>query len=428
MTYEEAVKKLNTRLKFGSNQKLDRIEKLLSLANNPEKGLKYIHVAGTNGKGSVCFAVENILRKANYKTGVYISPAITTLNERIKLNGEPISNEKFAEIYSYFEPLTYDEFFEDNPVTEFELMTAIAFKFFKDSGCDIVILETGMGGRLDATNVIDKPLCSVITSIELDHTKVLGNSIQKIAIEKCGIIKRDSEVVVGPRQDLTVYSIVHVLSKILNSSMYIADVCFLENLKYSLEEGFSFVYKGVNLQSPIHGEYQIDNLATICKTIDILRKKIKIPIKSIQEGLKTLYIPCRMEIMNRNPLVILDSAHNPAGVDKLSQFIRNNLKDREIVGIIGAFKDKDVKSMIFETTDLFEKIITVEPKSKRAMPLEKITKIASEYNDNVSSCRSVDEAIKEALRDANKNSCVIVFGSFSIMNDAKISLKSVFNS
>lgn len=428
MTYEEAVKRINARLKFGSNQKLDRIEKLLSLAKNPEKGLKYIHVAGTNGKGSVCFALENILRKANYKTGLYISPSIDSLNERIRVNGECISNEKFAEIYSFFEPLTHDEFFKDNPVTEFEIMTAMAFKFFKDSGCDIVVLETGMGGRLDATNVIDSPLCSVITSIDLDHTKVLGNSIQKIAIEKCGIIKRDSEVIVGPKQNLIVYSTVHVFSKILNNNMYIADISYLENLKYSLEDGFSFEYKGVSLKAPIHGEYQIDNLATICKTIDVLRKKIDIPIKSIQEGLATIYIPCRMEIMRKNPLIILDSAHNPAGADKLSQFIRKNLRDKHIVGIIGAFKDKDVKSMIFETTDLFKKIITVEPKSKRAMPLEKLTKIASEYNGNVLACQSVDQAIHEALKNTKKNDCIVMFGSFSIMSAAKFSLKSIFNS
>lgn len=428
MTYEEAVKRITARLKFGSNQKLDRIEKLLSLAKNPEKNLKYIHVAGTNGKGSVCFALENILRKANYKTGLYISPSIDSLNERIRINGECISNKKFAEIYSFFEPLSHDKFFKDNPVTEFEMMTAIAFKFFKDSGCDIVVLETGMGGRLDATNVIDSPLCSVITSIDLDHTKVLGNSIQKITIEKCGIIKRDSEVVVGPKQNLIVYSTAHVFSKILNNSMYIADISCLKNLKYSLEDGFSFEYKGINLKASLHGEYQIDNLATICKTIEILRKKINIPIESIQEGLATIYIPCRMEIMHRDPLVILDSAHNPAGADRLSQFIRNHLKDKHIVGIIGAFKDKDVKSMIFETTDLFEKIITVEPKSKRAMPLEKLTKIASEYNENVLACESVDQAIHEALKNTHKNACVVMFGSFSIMSDAKISLKSIFNS
>lgn len=428
MTYAEAVKKINARLKFGSNQSLDRIKKLLSLAKNPEKDLKYIHVAGTNGKGSVCYALENILKKANYKTGMYISPSINSLNERIRLNGECISNEKFAEIYSFFEPLTYNEFFNNNPITEFEIMTAMAFKFFKDSGCDIVVLETGMGGRLDATNVIDSPLCSVITSIDLDHVKVLGNSIQKIAIEKCGIIKKDSEVIVGPRQNLTVYSTVHIFSKMSNSNMYIADISYLENLKYSLNNGFSFNYKGIDLETPIHGEYQIENLATICKTLDILRKKINIPPKSIKEGFKTLYIPCRMEIVHKNPLVILDSAHNPAGADKLSQFIRNNLKGKDIVGIIGAFKDKDVKSMIFETTDLFKKIITVEPRSKRAMPLEKLTKIASEYNSNVRPCTNINAAVKEALKNSPKNTCVVVFGSFSIMNDVKISLKSIFGS
>ncbi len=428
MTYEEAVKRINARLKFGSNQNLERIEKLLSLAKNPEKDLKYIHVAGTNGKGSVCFALESVLKKANYKTGMYISPSIDSLNERIRLNGECISNEKLAEIYSFLEPLTYDKFFKNNPITEFEMMTAIAFKFFKDSGCDIVVLETGMGGRLDATNVIESPLCTVITSIDLDHTKVLGNSIQKIVIEKCGIIKRDSEVIVAPKQNLVVYSTVHVFSKILNNSMHIADISQLKNLKYSIDDGFSFEYKGVSLKAPIHGEYQIDNLATICKTLDILRKKINIPIKSIQEGMAEIYIPCRMEIMHKNPLVILDSAHNPAGADKLSQFIRNHLRDRNIIGIIGAFKDKDVKSMIFETTDLFEKIITVEPKSKRAMPLEKLTKIASEYNDNVLACESVDQALREALKNTNEDACVVMFGSFSIMRDAKISLKSIFNS
>ncbi|MGN1043206.1 MAG: bifunctional folylpolyglutamate synthase/dihydrofolate synthase [Acutalibacteraceae bacterium] len=428
MTYAEAVKKINARLKFGSNQSLDRIKKLLYLADNPEKGIKYIHVAGTNGKGSVCYALENILKKANYKTGMYISPSINSLNERIRVNGECISDKKFAEIYSFFDPLTHDAFFNNNPVTEFEIMTAMAFKFFKDSECDIVVLETGMGGRLDATNVIDSPLCSVITSIDLDHTKVLGNSIQKIALEKCGIIKKDSEVIVGPRQHLTVYSTAQVFSKMANSPMYIADISYLENLKYSLDNGFSFSYKGVDLKVLLHGEYQIENFATICKTLDILRKKIDIPIKSIKEGFKTLYIPCRMEIVHKNPLVILDSAHNPAGADKLSQFMRTNLKGKNIVGVIGAFKDKDVKSMIFETTDLFTKIITVEPKSKRAMPLEKLTKIASEYNNNVLACTNIEQAVKEALKNSQKNTCIIFFGSFSIMNDVKISLKSVFGS
>ena len=213
MNYDEAIKKINSLNKFGSRLGLERVKKFLNMIGNPQDSLKFVHVAGTNGKGSVCFMLSSVLKESGYKTGTFISPHIEDLRERIQINGKLISKSKICEILEYLEFYLNDSIFDSDPITEFELTTIMAFKYFKDENCDIVILETGMGGRLDATNVIKKPLCSVITTISLDHTKILGDTVLEIAKEKFGIIKPDSTVVIGSNQNIEIYELAKDICK-----------------------------------------------------------------------------------------------------------------------------------------------------------------------------------------------------------------------
>ena len=201
MNYKEAINFVNSKTNFETKPGLERITKLMELVGDPHKNINYIHIAGTNGKGSVSFMLASVLKESGYKTGLYISPAIDDIREKIQINGKFIPEKDFSEILSALKPVVDNEVFKDDPISEFELITAVAFCYFKKENCDIVIVETGMGGKWDATNIIQNPICSVITSISKDHTQILGDSIEKIANEKLGIIKPFCPVVISANQE-----------------------------------------------------------------------------------------------------------------------------------------------------------------------------------------------------------------------------------
>lgn len=426
LNYEQAILKIQSLLKFGSKPGLDRIKKLLQMTGNPQDTLKYIHIAGTNGKGSVSFMTASILKESGYKVGLYTSPSITDFRERIQINNEMIPKTKICELVKFFEPLLSNHEFSNDPVTEFELTTAMAFKFFSDEKCDIVVLETGMGGKQDATNIIKEPLCCAITSISLDHTEVLGNTIEKIAVEKFGIMKSNYSTVLGPNMDPSICKIAISISHKLKSSLFIAQTSEIENVNYSLENGTSFTYKNLKITTPLLGKHQINNIATVLKIIEVIRKELNVTEKSIISGLKKTYIPCRFEILSRSPLIVLDGAHNTAGAETLELAVHTYLSGKKLIGIIGVFKDKDVQGIISKTAPLFNKIFTVEPKSDRALSLCEITKTVRIYNANVSPCLSVSNAVQTAISQTNIQSAIIIFGSFSIMKEAKDSIKNQY--
>ena len=427
MNYKEALNFINSKTNFETKPGLKRITKLMELVGDPHKNINYIHIAGTNGKGSVSFMLASVLKESGYKTGLYISPAIDDIREKIQINGNFIPEEDFAEILSALEPAVNSEVFKDDPISEFELITAIAFCYFKKENCDIVILETGMGGKWDATNIIQNPICSVITSISKDHTQILGDSIEKIANEKLGIIKPFCPVVISANQEKKVYDIAKKIAEELNSSVFVAETSLLKNVSIALDKGICFEYKDLNVNINICGKYQIENISTVCKVLSIVKEGLHIDKKSVINGFKNVYLPCRTEIMHsESPRIILDASHNVSGIEKLKEFITDNFKKEDLIGITGMFKDKDTENMLKEIAPSFEKIFTVEPNSPRKLPLEDITNQVLKYNSNVISEESVEKAIKSAVKIAGKSTTIIVFGTFSIMKEAKETIEKLF--
>ena len=316
MNYTEAIEKLTSRGMFYIELGLNRIQKALETLGNPQDDLQYIHVAGTNGKGSVCTMLESILREAGYKTGLYTSPHIYDYTERIKIDGINISKEVFASLFEEVNKL-------DVHLTEFEILTVIMFLYFKRNNVDIVILETGLGGRFDATNVIKKNLCAIITQIDLDHTERLGDTKEKIAFEKAGIIKPDCPVITSMG-----YEAIRDRADKLNSMLVFVSPFvppeFIESLS-------------------LKGLYQQENLALVITAINYLFKNID--GETIKRGLSKVKNPCRFEYFKEKNL-IADASHNPNGI----QALRNNLdyyfpnKNRRFV--FGCLKNKDYKQMM----------------------------------------------------------------------------------
>lgn len=391
----------------------------MSLVSNPQNNLKFIHVAGTNGKGSTCALISSVLSEAGYKTGLYISPSVMDFRERIQINSSSISKEKVCELVSFFENYANMEEFKNDNITEFEFTTAMAFKYFCDEKCDVVILETGLGGRLDATNIIEKSICSVITSISKDHTKILGKTLSEISKEKSGIIKNSCPVVLGPEIPDEAKTEIFTKAENCLSPVFTANLGQLKDIVCLPCEGMYFKYRDLELKTRLLGFHQLKNISTALKVIDVIKEQFEISDDSLFKGILEAYMPCRLEIIKTKPLIILDGAHNPDGARCLKEFINTFFKGKNILGIIGIFKDKDYNTVIRETAPLFNKIHTVEPNNERALPLKEVTEIVSLYNINVKSFKNISSAVKEAIEHSSNYDTIIAYGSFSIMKEIK---------
>lgn len=391
----------------------------MSLVSNPQNNLKFIHVAGTNGKGSTCALISYVLSEAGYKTGLYISPSVMDFRERIQINSSLISQKKVCELVSFFENYANMEEFKNDNITEFEFTTAMAFKYFCDEKCDLVVLETGLGGRLDATNIIEKSICSVITSISKDHTKILGKTLSEISKEKSGIIKNSCPIVLGPEIPDEAKTEIFAKAENCLSPVFTANLGQLKDVVCLPCEGMYFKYRDLELKTRLLGFHQLKNISTALKVIDVIKEQFEISDDSLFKGILKAYMPCRLEIIKTKPLIILDGAHNPDGARYLKEFINTFFKRKNILGIIGIFKDKDYNTVIKETAPLFNKIHTVEPYNKRALPLKEITEIVNLYNSNVKSFKDISSAVKEAIEHSSNYDAIIAYGSFSIMKEIK---------
>lgn len=349
-SYERVIELLHSQGKFYINLGLDRIEKILDLLGNPQKKLKFIHVAGTNGKGSVCAILHRIFTDAGYKTGLFTSPHIFEYTERVKINDDEISKEDFARII-----VEINELANKNEIhlTEFELLTALGFVYFAQNNCDIVILETGLGGRFDATNVIENPLCSIITSIDFDHTERLGDTIEKIAFEKAGIIK-GSKVVVQKNNKGFEY-----IKNIAGDKLVVAT-------NYQFDD---FALKGL---------HQSDNLGLALSAVNLILPDIK--IRLVIESLKNVKHRCRFEI-DEDKKLIIDAAHNPAGVKVLRENLDHYFKGENFRFIFGCLKNKDYKQMVetlFKSGDEVYFYKYDNPNSTEVEELQKYCPVKSE--------------------------------------------------
>ena len=421
MEYKDALKYIYSLEKFGIRLGLDNVTKLLELLGNPQNSYKTIHVAGTNGKGSVVAMCTAILSEAGYKVGMYISPYLVNFRERIQVNGKYISRK---ELVDYFIKIKKQADYLEKKgiqITYFEFVTAMAFLYFKDKKVDFAVIEVGMGGRLDATNTI-KPLVSVITNIGLEHTDYLGSSKIKIAGEKAGIIKENS-VLVTAEPD----------SKI---KKLFRNVCFKRNTKYlSVMDNYSFYdyspnldwqqfkvrgkIENYSLKIGLLGKHQIINAMTAIAAIEeLILSGIVIRKKDILKGLKKAKWPGRLEIVKKNPLVMLDCAHNPHGMQTLVDFIRE-LRYNRLILVLGISSDKDISEMIKMVVPFSDKLIITQAKYRGAEPkiLEKETK---KYAKDIVAIKDVKKAVKEALKLAKKGDAVIITGSIFTVSEARM--------
>ncbi len=386
------------------------------LFNSPQDLLRFVHVAGTNGKGSVSTMIASVLMHSGYKTGLFTSPSVKSFMERIKINNVPINFEDYKKIRGKILTLgpkvIKSKFSQNKNISEFTVATIAALESFVQNNCDIAVLEAGIGGLKDSTNIIDSPLVSVITSVSFDHEKTLGNTLEEIAFQKSGIIKKNRPVVVAAGQPECVYNVIRTTAGKNNSELIIPNPSDIELISSGIESGTNFRYKNLNLKMNLLGKHQIQNALTALTAIDILKKEIDIPDDAVKKGMQTAFINARLEILSRNPLVILDGAHNEAGIDSLTAFIGEYLSSKRLIGILGMCKDKNSTNAFSKILPMFTEIIPVEiPRFPRTMPLNQLSSIVSRFNKNVHPAESPEQAIKYATTKCIDNSAVIIFGS-----------------
>lgn len=397
MTYEEALSYIHGVSWTFCKPGLERIRALCEALGNPQDGLRFIHVAGTNGKGSFCSMLSSVLREAGYKTGCYTSPYIKVFNERMAIDGEMISNDELAELTAYVKPIA--DAMTDKP-TEFELITAIAFEYFHRHACDVVVLEAGMGGRLDSTNIIRDPLLSVITGIALDHTAFLGDSIEKIALEKAGIIKDGRPVLYGG-EDAAAACVIEEVARARNSSFLSVDYSDLSCKSMTLEGSLLEFGDHKDIKIRMLGLYQPKNAAVVLSAVDLLRDAgMKISEQAVKRGLGAASWPARFEILSQDPLVIFDGAHNPQGIDAAVQSIQHYFKDQKVYVMTGVLRDKDYCVIARRLSEIASRAFVMTPDNPRALDGKEYASLLSSFGVSAKAYSSVKEAFDHAKQAA----------------------------
>lgn len=420
MNYKEARVYLDEVSKYGSVLGLESMRELLRRLGDPQNELKFIHISGTNGKGSVLAYLSTILSGAGYRTGRYISPTLFSYRERIQVDGEYIEKESLACHVTAIAAAAEDMQKAGLPSpTVFEIETALAFLYFKEKRCDIVTLEVGCGGLLDATNVITTTLMEVIASISMDHTDLLGDTLAKIAAQKAGIIKPDT-MVVSAQQKSEAAQVIEDTCKEQHCTLQMVDESKISNVHYGAE-GQTFSYKTwENVAISLAGSYQIKNAALALEGVEALRKLgYALSDQQVREGLLHTVWRGRFTTLRRDPTVIIDGAHNPAAALELKESLERYFPGKTLYFVMGMFKDKDYAQVIDLTAPLARHIITVEtPGNPRAMPARELAEAVGKVNPSVEWADSVAHGVEKALAMAGKEDAVIVFGSLSFLGEA----------
>ncbi len=397
MNVNDAINFIHSLERFGTKLGLETTAELLSRIGNPHKKLKFIHVAGTNGKGSTSSYIANILMAKGYKTGMYISPFVNKFNERIQINGQFISDEELSEYVEIIKNVIDDTC---NP-TEFEVVTAIGMLHFVKHSCDYVVLEVGLGGRFDATNVIPVPEVAVITSISIDHTDLLGDTVSKIAFEKAGIIKEKGTVVTYADNPRDADMVFEQTAKNKNCRLIKGDKRKINVVSKSIEQT-TFDYKGERYAISMLGSHQIYNAVTAIETANVLG--IEKPY--IKEGLLNTSFGGRLEVISKKPLVLIDGAHNYSGVLALKDALTQYFSGKKITLVMGMLKDKEYEKCIKTLAPLANHFIATEPQNPRKLPAKELCTIAGKYTDNTEYYEDKNAAIKKALSYNNDVTCV----------------------
>lgn len=412
MNYNEALDFIHSRNKFGIKLGLDATNNLLDKIGNPHKKLKFIHIAGTNGKGSTTSYIADILMSKGYKVGKFISPYVYSFTERIQINNCEISEDDLAKYTTVVKDAI--EAFNLTP-TEFEVVTAIGLLYFEKSGCDFVSLEVGMGGRFDATNVIPAPLVSVITSISIDHTEYLGETIAEIAFEKCGIIKKGTNVVAYADNPEDANKVIKKAVTEKNVPLTIPDKKDIKILKQDIN-GTDFEYKGEKYHINMLGKHQVYNGVNAIETVKLLG----VEEEFIKKGLEHTKFRGRLEIVSKNPVIIQDGAHNYSGVTALYDALKTYFNDKKIIIIMAMLKDKEYEKCIKTIAPVVDTFIATEANNPRKATAEEIAITAKKYISNVYSERDINKAVAYAKTLYDDNSIICICGSLYLLGDVDI--------
>jgi len=404
MTYQEALAYISTVSSRGSKPGLERIRTLMDGLGNVQNRLKFVHLAGTNGKGSTSCMLSNILMQAGYKTGLFISPFIIRFNERMQVTGSHMPDDTLAEIVERVSKVA--DAMDDAP-TEFELITAAAFVWFAEENCDIVVLETGLGGRLDATNLIETNECAVITNIGIDHTDYLGSTLAEIAYEKACIIK-DGRPVVSYGSDREALDVIMNYALTHGNPITVTDFDAIEPVSADLT-GQSFRYEGADYTIRLLGAHQQRNAALVLETVKVLRELgWRISHKHVTDGMAAAQWPARFELLHEDPIVFVDGAHNIQGVESLCRAVKDYLGGRRIVCLTGVLADKDWQQMMQLLQSFASDFITVTPDSPRALTNEELAAYLRDAGCEARAAESVAEGMTLALQRAKDTDSVVV--------------------
>ena len=432
MKYQEAMKYITEVGNFGSNYGLERTYKLLELLDNPQDKLKIIHVAGTNGKGSTTAMITSMLKGCGYKVGMYTSPFLEEFEERIQINGENIPKEKLAQLITKIK-YAVDKVIEEgyNHPTEFEIITVLMFLYFATEEVDFAVVEVGLGGRLDSTNVIT-PILSVITSISFDHTNLLGNTLEEIATEKAGIIKSGIPTVIYPQEEVAEIVISSKCQE-LDSKLYkinkedakliniIKEDKIYQQVKVKLDDEY-------DVKLPLLGEHQILNLAVALKALEVIKDKApKLNRESIVKSLATVRWNGRLEIMSNSPYVVIDGAHNIQGITQLDKNIKKYFEYKDMYLILGILADKDVEDMVKVITPKAKKVFTVTPNSMRAETAEELLEEVKKYNESCEAYNDYKNAFEDALKLCKKDDLLLISGSLYMIGEMRGIIKKYFS-
>ena len=407
MNITEALQYIDGTQWFGSKPGLERTEALLDKLGRPQDRLKYIHIAGTNGKGSCAAMLASILKAAGYRTGLYTSPYLFRFHERMQINGEPVSDEALAELVTRIRPLA--EAMDDHP-TEFELITAAALLWFAEEHCDIVVLEVGLGGRLDATNVIAAPEAAVLMNIGLDHTAVLGDTLEQIAAEKAGILKPGCEAVAYQQQE-SVLEVFRQKAREVGAGLHVADFSQLVPEFDSLE-GQSFTYRGEPYALALLGDHQLRNAAVVLETVEVLRSRgWRISREAVEHGLYATAWPARFEPVSEEPPFIVDWGHNPQCAESVRRNLLHYFPESRRVLLVGVLRDKDYPALFDILNEAADAWVCVTPNSERALPAAELGKFLERYGKPVTVCESIPDGVETAREQAGEDGMACAVGS-----------------
>lgn len=418
MNYQEVLDYVEELKKYGSVPGLASIQRLCDRLENPQDKLKFIHIAGTNGKGSVLAFCSEILKESGYRVGRYISPTIFEYRERIQVNGRPVSKKDLCRLMELMKGLCGEIEAEGNPhPTAFEIETAMAFLYFLEQNCDVVVLETGLGGLLDATNIVKTTILEIFTSISFDHMGVLGNSLARIAEQKAGIMKSGSRALTLKGED-TVMEVLVRKAEELAIPLSVVNPSEITGVKSNLERQ-SFHYKGYrDLTISMVGKYQLENaVLSVCAMEELAKAGFPVKERAVYKGLLHTCWPGRFQILERKPLFIADGAHNRDAAVRLAQSLQFYFTNRRIIYIIGILRDKEQDEILRVTCPLADQILTVPTPGERGLPAYDLACIVKEYHDNVTATDSVQEAVELAYLLADKETVIIAFGSLSYLGN-----------